>query len=1177
VKAVTDKPVAGSHLPSQGSPHLLAKLLQHRGVYWFALISPLLLTACAWYFAHGSVHQKAHARFKTLAEETQSAIASRMGDYEQLLRAGGGLFASSQEVSRDEWRTFAAALKIGEKFPGIQGIGFSQWIPAEQKEAHLKQIQAEGFKTYYIKPSGERPFYSSVIYLEPFDDRNQRAFGFDMYAEPVRRAAMEAARDSGEPTLSGRVTLVQETARDAQPGCLLYLPVYRRGQAHDTVAERQAALVGWVYAPFRFHDLMNGILGASSKELGVEIYDGKTAAAQGLVYATQKKNTPVPAGYQSQFSEMRQIEISGHTWTLQLFTLPPFDAATTSIQPLAVAGAGLLISLLVMGVVWTVSKSGHQAISLVENLSQESKENKEELQTVMDTAHEAIIIADEAGAITYFNRAGENIFGYTGREVLGSPLAGLMTESSGKILAEKLQSLRECKATEDAGQTIDLTGRRKNGKEFPLEISVAARRTPKGLLFTGFLRDITERHEAEAELRASEERFRTLVEKASDGIFICNQAGVLLNINFTAAKMLGLTREDIVGHNITDFLVDGGTESVKRRINQLLTGTTGLNEWLFVRKNGSKFPVEINVSVLPDNRVQGIVRDITERKLAEEVARQSEERFRSYFQLGQVGMVITSPEKGWIEANDAVCKILGYSRKELQELTWAELTYPPDLESDLVLFRQVVAGEIEGYNLEKRFVRKDGGIISSNLSVRCVRKPDGKVDYFVGMIQDITAARQAELELRQAKESAEMANTSLAELNEQLELAIERAQGMAQAAETANHTKSAFLAAMSHEIRTPMNGIIGFTSLLLDTPLDKSQRESVEIIQGCSETLLTLINDILDFSKIEADKLTLEQQPFDLAACLDECIKIVTPKASEKHLDLRMLSPTRLDNFIIGDMVRVRQVILNLLSNAVKFTHRGGIIVDSRVLQFLDGEVELEVSVRDTGIGIPKDKLHRLFQPFSQVDASTTRKYGGTGLGLVISKRLAEAMQGGISVDSAEGVGATFRFRFRAGYEQAKAKNNQQREEKSADGNQPAPASQGISILLTEDNLLNQRLIIAQLKQMGHRADIVSNGEAALEIIQSRHYDVILMDIQMPKMDGYETTRNIRKLTHLARQPFIIAVTAHALKGDDHLCYEAGMDCYLTKPVRLEELRAALEQGAEAMANNHRMTPAIAT
>ncbi len=1150
----------------------MAKLLQHRGVYWFALLCPFLLTACVWYFAQGIVQQKAKGRFTSLAEETQSSIASRMDDYEQLLRAGGGLFASSMEVSRDEWRTFAAALRINERFPGIQGLGFSEWIPAGEKEAHLKRIRAEGAKDYLIKPVGERPFYTSIIYLEPFDFRNQRAFGFDMYSEPVRREAMERARDTGEPALSGKVTLVQETAQDAQPGCLLYLPVYRRGQPHDSVAERQAALLGWVYAPFRFHDLMSGILGASPTELGVAIYDGKSTIAQQLVYDTALKSGAMPADYQSQFTDTQQIAISGHTWTLALRTLPPFDAATKSIQPKAVAGAGLVISLLVMGVVLTVSRSGQYAMNLAENLSQESKENREELQTVMDTAHEAIIMADEAGKITYCNRAGEKIFGCTAGEILASHLSGLMTESSQKILADKLQALREHKAADDEGQTMELTGVRRNGKEFPLEFSVAARSTQNGILFTGFLRDITERHQAEAELRASEERFRMLVEKASDGIFICNQAGVLLNINFTAAKMLGLTREEIVGRNIAEFLVDGATELMQRRVRQLLTGTTGLNEWLCLRKGGSKFHVEINTSLLPDHRVQGIVRDITERKLTEEVARQSEERFRSYFQLGQVGMVITSPEKGWIEANDAVCRILGYSRKELQELTWAELTYSPDLEADLALFKQVMAGEIEGYNLEKRFVRKDGQIISANLSVRCARKPDGKVDYFVGMIQDITAAKQAELELRQAKETAEQANASLAELNEQLELAIERAQGMAQAAENANHTKSAFLAAMSHEIRTPMNGIIGFTSLLLDTPLDKNQRESVEIIQGCSETLLTLINDILDFSKIEADKLTLEQQPFDLAACLDECIKVVTPKASEKHLELKMLSPTLLDNFVIGDMVRVRQVILNLLSNAVKFTHKGGIIVDSRVLQFLDGEVELEVSVRDTGIGIPKDKLHRLFQPFSQVDASTTRKYGGTGLGLVISQRLAEAMQGGISVDSAEGVGTTFRFRFRAGYEHAKAKSKQPLAEKPGQGNQSTATPQGISILLTEDNLLNQRLIMAQLKQMGHRADIVSNGEAALEIIQTRHYDVILMDIQMPKMDGYETSKNIRRLTHLARQPFIIAVTAHALKGDDQLCYEAGMDCYLTKPVRLEELRAALEQGMEAMANNHRMT-----
>ena len=1167
------------HKPENGQTRVSVPALGAKGrwwqkpaVCWLALLAPLLLTACAWYFAQANARQTAQSRFFTLTEDTRHGIAGRMTDYEQLLRAGAGLFAASSSVNREEWRNFANELKVNEKFPGIQGIGYVQWISAKEKDAHLKRLRAEGFQDYVLRPAGERPFYASTVFMEPFDFRNQRALGFDMYADPVRRAAMEQARDSGEPTLSGKVTLAQETAQDVQTGCLLFMPIYRRGMAHDTIAERRAALIGWVCGPFRLYDLMNGVLGAASHELAVEIFDGMQPSNSSLMYASSQRMMNLPKDYVSQFAEFRQIQINGHIWTLRCRTLPAFDAATQNQQPAAVASVGLLLSLLLFGVVRVVSERSRDALQLVEDITQESEANRQELQTVMDTAHEAIITVEENGKINYINRAGESMFGYEAAEILGKPVARLLNQPSQELLTDKLAGLRIDPEGAEQGQTYALTGLRANGKEFPLEFSVAGKNLPTGYLFTAFLRDITERQQAEAELRVSEERFRTLVERASDGIFICNQAGVLLNINFTAAQMLGYTREEMVGREWREFLADGTQKPMQERIAYLLTGAAGLNEWLCVRKNGSRFPVEINATMLPDHRIQGIIRDITERKIAEDVARRSEERFRSYFELGQVGMVITSPEKGWIEANDAVCKILGFTKRELLEMTWSELTHPADLDLDVKEFKRVLAGEMDGYSIEKRFVRKDGRIIFANLSVRCVRKPDGQADYFIGMIQDITAAKQAELELRQAKDAAEQANASLAELNEQMELAIERAQGMAQAAENANHTKSAFLAAMSHEIRTPMNGIIGFTSLLMDTELDQNQRESVEIIQGCSETLLTLINDILDFSKIEADKLTLEQQPFDLSACLDECIKLVMPKAVEKKLDLRMLTPLMLDNFVIGDMVRVRQVILNLLSNAVKFTHRGGIIVDSRVIQFYDSEVELEVSVRDTGIGIPQDKLHHLFQPFTQVDASTTRKYGGTGLGLVISKRLAEAMQGNISVESAEGVGTTFHFRFKAGYESLRPKNILPMDEDTTILSKHPPRIHSVSILLTEDNPLNQRLVIAQLKQMGYTADIVNNGHAAIELLATRHYDIILMDIQMPKMDGYETTRHIRQMKHLPRQPFIIAVTAHAIIGDDKMCYNAGMDWYLTKPIRLDELRAALEQGAAAVQAPQRIT-----
>jgi two-component system sensor histidine kinase/response regulator len=914
-----------------------------------------------------------------------------------------------------------------------------------------------------------------------------------------------------------------------------------------------------------------------------------------------------------------------------------------------------------------------------------AEEAQKFLASIVASTEDAVIGKSLDGTIKSWNRGAEIIYGYQEQEVVGKSV-GMLEPPDRR--GEILRLAAAVRAGKEFGR-VDTLGIAKSGRLVDVSLSISPVRDAAGEIvgFATVARDVTESRRAGQRIRESAERFRAAFEHAPFGMLLAGLNGRLLQVNETLCSMLGYSSQELLNSNWKALTHPDDLGFSEQAADRLLLDEAPFVELekRYIRRGGDVIWARLKISLVRDFDGEPLyfithVENITDRKHAAEMIRQSQEKYRR--------LVANLPDVTWTSAVDGrtthispnVEAVYGFTSEEICERgeeLWFGRIDPADVELVKAAFEGLFARG-EAFNVEYRVQRKDGAWIWVHDRAAKTFEHDG-VLYADGVFSDITARKRAEEELRKAKE----------------------------AAESSNRAKSEFLAKMSHEIRTPMNGVIGMTELALDTDLTPEQREYLTTAKASADSLLEIIDDILDFSKADSRKLELRSVEFDIRKTVDSVMKGLGYQADKKGLELVYHVAPEVPAILRGDPGRLRQILVNLAGNAIKFTDRGEVVLDVRPQSEAPGEVVLQFDVKDTGVGIPADRQRDIFEAFVQADNSLSRQFGGSGLGLTIASQLAGMMGGQIWLESEPGRGSTFHFSARmpvvpgrpqpahaaaqllhglpvlvvddnvasrqvlervlrrwgmavhvcgSGSEalailrDLRASSKRQplaildtlmpgldaatviQRARAEIGNvsfillappgdgkdsarfcqagvsaqltkpvgeselmeavlrvragvrngqspltiastPPPERTSALHILLAEDNTVNQLVAVRLLEKLGHSVTCASNGQEALEKLDKESFHLVLMDVQMPVMDGLSATEAVRaaELKTGDRIP-IVAMTAHAMRGDRERCMAAGMDGYITKPVSMRSLQSAIQETMAARSRTQSLT-----
>lgn len=810
------------------------------------------------------------------------------------------------------------------------------------------------------------------------------------------------------------------------------------------------------------------------------------------------------------------------------------------------------------------------------------------LKSIMDTSPVGILVADREGNIVFANS-------YLAR-ILGVPVETILkrrfddpvwrwSDFQDNPIADEQSVFRQVVREGIMVRDVQQATRCPSGEKILLSINGAPILDEQGgverVVFT--VRDVTKRVRTEEALRLSEAKLRMILTQIPSMLWVTDTSFIVTDMLGSELTQMGYDPNAFIGKPV-DVLPGGDHQPAIARGAHERAIFQGLPSGYETHFHHRQFQVRIEPLRDKEHQVIGCIGlavDITERKRAEEEVRSLnadlEQRvIERTAQLEAINASLQTEISERKRAEEEIRRMQMFLSSILENIpdvifvkdatTFRFLLFNRAAEEHMMLPRSAMIGKTiqEIYPDEEEYAQiclsRDSQVVRDRVVLeipdevvalaespriyhtRLIPVKDEKdtVRYILGISADITERKKAEAELQRAWH----------------------------AARAATQAKSDFLANMSHEIRTPLNAVLGMTRLLLDAELSLEQRDYVETILVSGELLLAIINDVLDLSKIEAGKMEVSYTPFDIHDCLKKSLQLVAVRAAENRNHLSYYIADDIPQWIMGDYARLLQILINLLSNAVKFTENGKIELLARRLESSNGNADnslspqfmMHITVSDTGIGIPEDRMDRLFKSFSQVDTSPSRKYGGTGLGLVISKNLAELMGGTMWAESVLGKGSKFHFTIRTEPGLPLVAQPVGDQLSRPDLGKKLGEQFPLHILLAEDNIFNQKVALKFLENLGYRADVAENGIEVMKALQERFYEVILMDVQMPNMDGMETVRYIRKHFPPDQQPWIIAMTAHALQEDRQRCLEAGMDDYVSKPIQLEELAKVLRK-----------------